>query len=628
MAMGLPSVNLGRSGMRRAPPIPPWRSLRFRVTAAVSVILILAMGVLFALQYRWFHREMMERLGLSSTPLSDVIKGSLRHAMQTRNPSEAEAIVDNVSRQPSVVKVWVLDKTGEIRVSPDRSEVGTRIALSDETCQLCHREPPSSRARTAVFTVGGERVFRNVNPIFNEPACHGCHDPRQAINGVLITDFSMAEIDRQLAGKLRGMLAALVAAVGVAGIVIMLTMNRLVVGRLERLVVGTRALGQGRLDSQVEVGARDEIGVLAASFNDMVESLRRAREVREHKELLENVLNHVADAVVVFAPDGAVVVLNRGAERTFGLESREILGRREPLLGEDHDALLAQAQAAGLVATERRLRGGDGRYFPARAHVMALRNEEGGVLACLVVAQDLTEEKVKERLQEQLLHTERLAAMGRLAAGVAHEMNNPLGNILLHSKLLLEDEALAEPARGSAQRIVDNTLRCKAIVRSLLDYARQSSTDMEWADVNELVRQAVGLVHHEMESHRIGCDLVLDEHLPRVRCDARQIAQILVNLLQNAIEAVDGTGGRVEVRTERAATDGVVLRVTDDGRGIPADAVSRVFEPFYTTKPHGTGLGLAICYGIVERHHGRIWAESGRPDGEGAAFVVELPSGG
>ncbi|HWU36273.1 MAG TPA: ATP-binding protein, partial [Candidatus Acidoferrum sp.] len=246
---------------------------------------------------------------------------------------------------------------------------------------------------------------------------------------------------------------------------------------------------------------------------------------------------------------------------------------------------------------------------------------------CVAVVQDLTEQKAKERLQEQLLLSEKLAAVGRLAAGVAHELNNPLGHVLLYAKLLLEDLPPADPRSGNAQHIVENTLRCKAIVRSLLDYAKQSGGEMAWTDPNAVVKESVNLVGNALRLHSVDCHLNLDPALPRVRCDRRQIQQVLLNLMQNAIEAIDHKG-TVTIFSRRSENGNVVLGVGDDGRGIPPDSISRVFEPFYTTKELGTGLGLSICYGIVERHKGKIWAESPANGAScGSTFFVELPLG-
>jgi PAS domain S-box-containing protein len=618
-----PEDGRGGTGFRRFWP----QGLRLKLAAGVILILIIAMGLIFALQYRWFYHELISRLGLSSTPLSDVIKGSLMHAMQTRNLSEVSAIIDNVSRQPGVIKVFVVDKQGVIRFSPVREEIGVRVPLADPTCQICHHVQVESRNKTVIFTVaGGQRVFRNVNPILNEPACFGCHDPKDRLNGVLISDFSMAEIDRRLASTFRGMLLGLLLAVGATGLTITLTMNRLIIRKLEQVVRATKLLGRGQLDLKVDVASRDEIGELATSFNEMVEGLRRAQTLRERKELLENVLNNVDDCVMVFAPDGTVLALNRGTARVFGLDVAAVIGRRYPFFGEEQEAVLARARSAGPLTIEMKLRAEDGRYFPAQIHLAALRSEADDLQACVAVAQDLTQEKVKARLQQQLAHSEKLAAVGRLAAGVAHELNNPLGNVLLYAKLLLEDTTAAGRAHGNARQIVENTLRCKAIVRSLLDYARQSEVQLAWTDLNEVIETSVQSVASDLRLRGLACALHLDPALPRLRCDRRQMQQVLVNLLQNGIEAIEGQGGLTVFSRRSESGDAVVVGVRDDGRGLAPEARSRMFEPFYTTKEQGTGLGLSICYGIVARHNGRIWAESGGSGGAaGSTFFVELP---
>ncbi|HET7342368.1 MAG TPA: ATP-binding protein [Methylomirabilota bacterium] len=602
-------------------------SLRSKVTAAVMAILVVVLGLLFSLQYRWVRAELIERLGLASAPLGDVIRGSLKHAMQTRDLSELAAIVDNVSRQDGVVKVFVVDKRGEIRFSPVKSEIGTRVPLGDPSCQVCHREGPANRRTTAILALGGgERVYRNVTPIANEPACFGCHPAAQKINGVLISDFSMAAIDRQLAAKFREMVIGLVVAVGAAALGITVLMNRLVIDKLERVVQATRLLGRGRLDVEVAVGPPDEVGELATSFNEMIEQLRRTQEVRDRQELLENVLDKVDDCVLVFRGDGVVVAFNHGAERAFGQPAADVVGRRPALLGEEHEALLERARTAGVFSTRLTLRAG-ARTFPARVHVTPLRDEAGALLAIVVVAQDLTEERDKERLQLQLVQSEKLAAMGRLAAGVAHELNNPLNNALLCAKLLLEDLPADDARTANARRVVDNTLRCKAIVRSLLDYARQSDVEMTLADMDELAESTVGLVAADLERHGVRCERRFAPDLPPVLCDRRQMQQVLVNLLRNGIEAIDGSGGTVRVFTAPgAAEDTVVLGVTDDGCGIAPEGLRRIFEPFYTTKEDGVGLGLALSWSIVERHHGRIRVETRAeaPD-RGSTFLVELP---
>ncbi len=608
---------------------PFYHSLRFKMTFGVILILLVVMSVVFIVQYNWFRREMIERLGLSATPLSDVIKGSLKHAMATRNLEEINQIVANVSKQKGVIKVFVVDKQGAIRISPRAEDLGRRLTLDEATCQICHRIQAENRNKTVIFKVeGGERIFRNVNPIANEPECYGCHGSRDKLIGVLISDFSMTEVDARLASKFREMLVSLVTTILVTVATISFTMNRLIIGRLERFVRATKLLGRGRLDQEVQPEGADEIGELAVSFNEMLENLRRAREIRQRKELLENVLETVKESIIVYDPDGTILSFSRGAEETFRVSATEVLGKPYTVLGEGRGEIFDRVRAGSFTTGEVRLRSRDGRYFPTLMSVVPLRNERHELLAFVEITRDLTEERLKGRLQQQLMQSEKLAATGQLAAGVAHELNNPLGNILLYGKLLLEELEPTDPRARNLQHVVENALRCKRIVKSLLDYAKESEVHMTVQDLNEIAESTVQMLQNEMRLRDIVCQLHLAPGLPRVSCDRNQVQQVLINLIQNAIQVVEDRG-QIQVRTTPGA-DGRVVRiiVTDNGPGILPEVVPRIFEPFFTTKPSGTGLGLSICYGIVERHHGRIWVESPvAGNGAGAAFTVELPAG-
>ena len=234
--------------------------------------------------------------------------------------------------------------------------------------------------------------------------------------------------------------------------------------------------------------------------------------------------------------------------------------------------------------------------------------------------------------QRQLAQADKLASVGRLAAGVAHEINNPLTGVLTYSSLLLERTAVADD-RADLEVIVRETKRCREIVRSLLDFSRPAAPKRAPTDLNEVVRRAIAVVINQLTLARVHLSLDLAGALPSVPADANQIQQVLVNLLLNAADAVGDAGGTITVATrtvlmdsegENPAAPGVEVSVRDDGAGIPADRLSRVFEPFFTTKGgRGNGLGLAVSWGIVEAHGGRISVES--HVGDGSHFAVRLP---
>lgn len=240
------------------------------------------------------------------------------------------------------------------------------------------------------------------------------------------------------------------------------------------------------------------------------------------------------------------------------------------------------------------------------------------------------EEKVRERseqlirVQSAMAQSEKLASLGRLAAGVAHEINNPLGGILAVSSLDLEDCTEGHPLRKDLELIVKQTLRCREIVKGLLDFSRQSEARGIRVDVNQIVESSLGLVKRQAIFHDVRTRLELQPALPLVLIDPGQLQQVVINIVLNAVDAMEGHGS-LDITTSRgAAGDGVQLCISDTGKGVPADILPMIFEPFFTTKKvgEGTGLGLAIVHGIVTRAGGRIDVASAPGH---TTFTVWLP---
>jgi two-component system NtrC family sensor kinase len=236
--------------------------------------------------------------------------------------------------------------------------------------------------------------------------------------------------------------------------------------------------------------------------------------------------------------------------------------------------------------------------------------------------------------QEQMLQVEKMASIGKLAAVVAHEINNPLAGILTYTKLLQKwvargdwDEERRAEVRSSLDLVESESRRCGEIVRNLLVFSRSAPMNLEWTDLNSVVDRCVRLVQHQLALANIELELQLAENLPAVHCDAAQMEQVLLALVMNALDAMP-RGGRLRL-TRRLSADGtmVELEVQDDGVGIPPDLLPNLFEPFFTTKErgHGVGLGLAISRGIVERHGGKISVAS--EPGRGTTFTIRLPLG-
>ena len=252
--------------------------------------------------------------------------------------------------------------------------------------------------------------------------------------------------------------------------------------------------------------------------------------------------------------------------------------------------------------------------------VSPLYGAEGVILGLMGIARDMTETK---KLEEQIRNSEKLASIGRLAAGVAHEINNPLGGIL-NCLYNLRKGALS-PGRQEEYRLSmeEGVRRVQKIVRQLLDFSQQHVPEFALTDINQVVNQVLALTTHLFATKRILLETGFGQGLPTIMVDRHMIEQVLMNLVLNAVQAMTD-GGTLTIRTSVA--EGVCLiEVRDTGSGIPPAILPRIFDPFFTTnrEGEGTGLGLSVSLGIVERHGGRILVDS--EVGKGTTFTLCLP---
>jgi two-component system NtrC family sensor kinase len=241
------------------------------------------------------------------------------------------------------------------------------------------------------------------------------------------------------------------------------------------------------------------------------------------------------------------------------------------------------------------------------------------------------EKKVEERtteikqMQAHLIQQEKLASLGKLAAGIAHEINNPLGGILIYSHLLLEDTKKEDPQYQNLEKIVKETTRCRDIVKGLLQFARPKEPDVTQIDINATLDNALSLLESQAIFQNVTIKKKYADELPPVVADRSQLQQVFINIILNAVDAMDSKG---ILTLKTAISEGepfIKVSISDTGQGIKKGDRSRLFEPFFTTKEVGvgTGLGLAICYSIIQKHQGVIEVES--EIGKGSTFTVKLP---
>ncbi len=239
------------------------------------------------------------------------------------------------------------------------------------------------------------------------------------------------------------------------------------------------------------------------------------------------------------------------------------------------------------------------------------------------------EEKVEERtkelreMQDYLIQSEKLASLGKISAGVAHEINNPLTSILINAHLMLEKTEKKHPFHEYLNLIADETSRCTNIVKGLLEFSRQDPPQKVYSDVNEIINRTLQLLENQASFQNIRIIKKLNENLPRTKLDENKINQVFWNLMINSSEAMPKDGTLTIVSQFSADENYIEIDFIDTGVGIPKEAINKLFDPFYTTKSNGIGLGLAISYGIIEQHQGKIEVKS--EPGQGSVFTISLP---
>jgi len=358
----------------------------------------------------------------------------------------------------------------------------------------------------------------------------------------------------------------------------------------------------------------------------------RTRELRESETRFREIFSNVCEAIFYMDTGGVILNINDRSVDICGLPPDEIIGRKfadldifdpEELarLTELFAASAARREAVPLL--EARVNHKDGHQVAAEVTMRPFTDPNGGLQGFMGTIRDVTERK---RMEQQVLLSGRLAAIGELAAGVAHELNNPLTSVQGYAQFLATRNDLDESIRGDVETIFKEAQRACKITANLLSFARKHDHETSLICVNEVVRQSLELHIYRMRVNNIEVTTELDAELPQIMADFHQLQQVFVNLMTNAEHAMTEANarGKLMIKTQLVG-DVIRTSFTDDGPGVSEDNLERIFDPFFTTKSvgKGTGLGLSICFGIVEQHGGRMYATSN--PGKRTTFTVELP---
>jgi two-component system, NtrC family, sensor kinase len=397
-----------------------------------------------------------------------------------------------------------------------------------------------------------------------------------------------------------------------------------------------------------KANAGDEIQDLAEIFDVMALSLKQnidglktaEQSLIDQRQLLRTVLDVTPDMVCLLDHNLVYRAVNRAFAQFVGRTQEEIVGRKDheifpPAVADarthDNRRILSRQES---IKGEIAIKGQDGDRWLHVVKVPVL-GQQGEVIGILHTSRDVTEIR---RYQEQLIQSQKMESIGKLAGGVAHEINTPLGIILGYAQLLLEDTPREAQANSDLKIIEKQAKVCRKIVSDLLGFSRQHERQVEQMDLNDSILEAVSLVQHTFSLNGVTIHTELGDGLPMLMGDREKFMQVWMNLLDNALDAMP-QGGAITIRTLRS---GGLIRVSfaDTGTGISEENLKKIFDPFFSTKEvgKGTGLGLSVSFGIIEGHGGKIWAESPCPShyaservdrifhqGPGTVFLIDLP---
>jgi PAS domain S-box-containing protein len=386
--------------------------------------------------------------------------------------------------------------------------------------------------------------------------------------------------------------------------------------------------------------ARPEAGRIETYIylKDITERKKMATEIGQTNEFLTKLIASSVDGIIAADMKGNIIIFNKATEELLGYEAEKVMGNINIVdlypSGEAKDVMRrlrdkGHGGVGKLIPQRVTLVDTSGESIPIQLSASLVYDEQGKELFSVGFFTDLRPRiKMEKQLEEthlQLVNSEKMASLGKLAAGIAHEINNPMGGILIYSSLLMEALEGDDSRRQDLEKIVQEATRCKEIVKSLLEFSRQTEPKMEATDINKAIIDGLFFLENQALFHNIEIMKNLAPGLPRVRGNASQLKQVFMNIIVNAAEAMHESGTLTITTGLSGDKKEIWIDFADTGEGIPQENLSKIFDPFFTTKEvgKGTGLGLSTSYGIIDGHGGRIVAES--QVSKGTTFRIELP---
>jgi signal transduction histidine kinase/HAMP domain-containing protein len=617
------------------------RRLSNKLLLGLGAGMLLSSLIFLAVFVESYRFKLQEDRASASEQVNKLFQFSLENAMLKRDLPGLREIIARLGQQPGILSVQIVNPALEVRFASSEGLLGGHVTLPDLGCTDCSAGVPGLSPTSWLLNAGnGQTVLRSVNPIRNKPECKQCHGPAEVspVNGILIVDREAHNIRGQAllaAGWMAGAGATVVLIV-MAGTWIFLRQQ--VLTPVAALSAASRAIAEGDLSARVlaRLDPREEFGALCATFNSMAGRLEESvAEIKAKEAFLKALMDTLPDGLRVIDQNYNVVMANKAyaaqlqedPASLIGVPCYAARGRTEPcpptLVTCPFATIGNDGQSVKYI--DRHLRK-DGKEALFEITAARLAVNGSGEARTLVIEEirDMTD-------QVRYSQEQRLAEIGQLATGVAHEIYNPLASVRLGLQFIMKrhpEGSGLDADTFSYLRVVDGAVdKCIEITKRLLNLSQLPSQSMQLVSLSVIVPEVVSLLRYEAE--QIGVEVTLDLGASDLRVIATDsdMRMLILNLAQNAFHAMP-SGGRFVLKG-RIEHGKVTIEAQDTGGGINPTVLPRIFDPFFSKRAdgiEGTGLGLTICKAIVTRHGGTIQAET--EAGHGATFKVSLPFAG
>lgn len=615
--------------------------LNRKLTLVLLLVSALTSALLLLLFYNNYQIQLQKERSQASRQVNMLLQASLENAMLKHDLAGFQNILDRLSTQPTVLNVAILNPAGEVRFSARQEGLGVLFepALA-ELCPNCDGDLRQAEAATHFLTEpDGMKILRSVHPVRNRKACQSCHGTVEGnpVNGIFIVDYDATSITKKARSGLFGLMAAGLAVLLSAILSMWWFMRRNVIAPVMHLADVSEALSQGDLAARVELAGKDEFSELGERFNTMASRLQNSLDQLLEKETyLQALIDAIPDGIRVIDESFTVVNANSAYQQLLKLKPDEVVDKPCYQMSHHRDSpcpptlITCPVHEIGLgktsIKTMQDFTVTDGSHERVQVFAAPLNLELNGKPRHFVV------ESIRDLMRDVLFSQEqKLSALGQLAAGVGHEIRNPLSSIrlALQSTLRkLEGDNLDAGQIKKYLQLVDGEIdKSIDITERLLKLSALPGDHLQLVDVNKAVEETASLLRYEGEQLGIDLGLDLDAMQPRVLAAESDIRMLVLNLMQNAHHAMLDSGN-LTIKT-RLSDGKVSISFMDNGVGIAAEHRAYIFDPFFSHRAdgvHGTGLGLTICQSIVQRYEGRIEVEDGLP--RGTTFKVMLPEAG